>query len=157
MEIESNSFSKQPSSDAIINFPTGIPGFEDQTQFQLFRQEDNEIVFLLQSLDNEDIAFSVAHPSHFNISYNFVLTDEEQEQLKIQSIDDLLLLLILHKDENSDVTGQPTIKGSIQSPLLVNTKNRIGIQKTLSVIEQSITLTEKNNEINVSEAKETID
>lgn len=152
MEIESKSFSNQPSSDVVINFPNGIPGFEDQTQFQLFRQEDNEIVFTLQSLNDEDIAFSVTHPSNFNINYNFVLTDEEQTQLQLQSTDDLLLLLMLHADKNPEVSGQPMIKGSIKSPILVNVENRIGIQKTLSVIEQSITLTEKNNEINVSEA-----
>jgi flagellar assembly factor FliW len=158
MEIESKSFSKQqPSSDIVINFPAGIPGFEDQTQFQIFRQEGNEIIFLLQSLSNEDIAFSVAHPSHFNINYHFVLTDDEQSQLQLQSIDDLLILLILHRDENSDVAEQPMIKGSIKSPLLINTENRTGIQKTFSAIEQSITLTEKNNEINVSEAKENLD
>jgi len=57
-------------------------------------------------------------------------------------------LLILHKDETSN---QPTIKGSIRSPLLINTKRRIGIQKLLATVEQSITLTEKHNEIEVSE------
>lgn len=151
MEIESKSFNKQPSTDTIINFPNGIPGFEDQTQFQLFHQEGNKIVFVLQSLDNTSLVFPVAHPSHFNINYQFILSDEEQAQLQIQSTEDLLLLLLLHKDENSPPSDPPMIKGSIKSPLLINIKNKIGIQKTLSAIEQSITVTEKSSEINVAE------
>jgi len=153
MEIESKAFSSQQlDPHLIINFPKGIPGFEEQTQFQLFQLEDSEIVYSLQSLANKNTAFSVALPSLFNINYHFVLTDEEEAILDIESIDDLLILLILHRDEGSDTSAQPTIKGSIKSPLLINTKTRIGLQKTLVAIEQSITLTEKNSEIEVSEA-----
>jgi len=152
MEIKSKSFSSQHlDSNSVINFPNGIPGFEDQTQYQLFELDDNEIIFSLQSLSSEEIAFSVALPSHFNINYNFVLTDQEEATLQIESIDDLLILLILHKGEGDNGSNQPTIKGSIKSPLLINTKKRIGIQKLLTAVEQSITLTEKHNEIEVSE------
>ena len=152
MEIKSKTFSEQNiDSEVIISFPDGIPGFEDQTQFQLFQQEDSEIVYLLQSLTNEDVAFSVAQPIHFNINYNFILTDAEEATLEIESVDDLLILLILHKEDKSDAPGLPTIKGSIKSPLIINTKKRIGIQKPLATVEQSITLTEKHNEIEVSE------
>jgi len=149
MEIKSKAFgTQQPDSNSSITFPNGIPGFEDETEFQLFHLDDNKIVYSLQSLSNENIAFSVAHPAHFYINYNFLLTDEEEGVLEIDSIDDLLILLILHKDETSN---QQTIKGSIRSPLLINTKRRIGIQKLLATVEQSITLTEKHNEIEVSE------
>jgi len=152
MEIKSKTFSeKKIASETIINFPDGIPGFEDQTQFQLFQQADSEIVYLLQSIINKDIAFSVARPIHFNINYHFVLTDAEEATLEIESIGDLLILLILHKNDDIDAPGLPTIKGSIKSPLLINTKKRIGIQKALSTVEQSITLTEKHSEIEVSE------
>jgi len=152
MEIKSKSFSsQQPDSNSIITFPLGIPGFEEQTQFQLFQVADSEIVFTLQSLTDENIAFSVALPSNFNINYSFVISDEEEKALEIESLDDLLILLILHKDEDSGTPNNPTIKGSIKSPILINTKNRIGLQKSLTEIEQSITLTEKVNEIEVTE------
>jgi len=152
MEIKSKAFGEQQiNSDTIISFPKGIPGFEDQTQFQLFHQEDNTIVFLLQSTTDENIAFSVAHPSNFNINYQFLLTDEEVSTLDMQPTDELLILLILHKDENSSEPNLPTVKGSIKSPLLINIEKRIGIQKTMAKVEQSITYTEKNNEIEVTE------
>ena len=152
MEIKSKTFSEQNiDSESIINFPDGIPGFEDQTKYQLFQQEDSKVVYLLQSMTNEDVAFSVAQPIHFNINYHFMLTDAEETTLGIESINDLLILLILHRDDGSETPGVPTIKGSLKSPLLINTKNRIGIQKALATVEQSITLTEKHNEIEVSE------
>jgi flagellar assembly factor FliW len=71
--------------------------------------------------------------------------------LQLQNSDDLLILILLHKDDDGD-SGKPTIKGSIKSPLVINTEKRIGFQKLLITIEQSITLTEKNSQIDVSEA-----
>lgn len=152
MEIQSKLLGNQEiNPDTIITFPRGIPGFEDKTHFKLFHQEGSEIVYWLQSLDDLDLYFSVAHPLHFNINYNFTLTDEEQELLQVEKGEDLLILILLHKDDEQE-EGKPTIKGSIKSPLLINSQKRIGYQKVLAVIEQSITLTEKNSEIAVSEA-----
>jgi len=152
MEIQSKQLgAQQVNSDTIITFPRGIPGFEDQTRFRLYQQEGSQIVYWLQSVDNEDLVFSVAHPSHFNINYSFVLTDDEEQLLQLTNIDDLVILIMLHKDDEGG-SGKPTIKGSIKSPLLINSEKRIGIQKVLVTIEQSITLTEKISEIDVSEA-----
>lgn len=152
MEIQSKLLgNQQVNPDTILIFPQGIPGFEDQTRFKLFHQEGSEIVYWLQAVDSDDLTLSVAQPSHFNINYSFVLTDEEEQLLQLASVDDLLILIMLHKqDENN--TGKPTIKGSIKSPLVINSVKRIGLQKVLGAIEQSITLTEKVSEIDVLEA-----
>jgi flagellar assembly factor FliW len=152
MEIQSKLLGNQQiNPETILTFPQGLPGFEDQTRFKLFHQEGSEIVFWLQAIDNAELVFSVAHPLHFNINYNFTLTDAEEALLELSSSDELLILILLHKDD-SDGSGKPTIKGSIKSPILINTEKRIGFQKVLVTIEQSITLTEKTSEIDVSEA-----
>ncbi|WP_432743694.1 flagellar assembly protein FliW [Methylobacter sp. G7] len=145
MEITSSFLGKQfIDSNTIINFPNGIPGFEDQTRFKLFHQEgDNPLIFWLQSLDDESLTLSVAQPSIFNINYNFELNDAEEAILGIEDIADTLILIILHKDE----TDQPTIKGAIKSPLVINCTKRIGLQKVLGQVDQSITLTETSNEL----------
>ncbi|MGR9014292.1 MAG: flagellar assembly protein FliW [Gammaproteobacteria bacterium] len=150
MEIKSSFFGEQSiDPNTIISFPNGIPGFEDQTRFKLFHQEgDNPLIFWLQSLDDESLTFSVAQPSIFNINYNFVLNDTEEATLGIEGAADPLVLIILHKDE----TEQPTIKGAIKAPLVINCTKRIGLQKMLVQVDQSITLTETSNEINVSES-----
>lgn len=152
MEIKSKLLGNQEiNPDSIITFPRGLPGFEDQTRFNLFREEDSEIVYWLQAVDNDELTLSVAHPFYFNINYSFILTDEEEKLLQVKSADELLILILLAKDDKQG-GGKPTIKGSIKSPLLINSEKRIGYQKVLVEIEQSITVTEKVSEINVSEA-----
>lgn len=153
MKIKSKFLGEQRvDPDTIIFFPKGIPGFEDQTRFKLFHQEDNPIIFWLQSVDDEDLTFSAANPVDFNINYSFILTDEEQALLELGSPDELAVLILLRTDENDEESGKPAIKGSIKSPILINVNSRKGIQKVLVQIEQSITLTEKNHEIDFSEA-----
>ena len=61
------------------------------------------------------------------------------------------MLIVLLKEAETN-NGKPTIKGSIKSPLVINCDKRIGLQKVLVNIEQSITLTEKVSEIDVAEA-----
>ncbi len=151
MEIKSKYFGIQSvDPDTIITFPQGVPGFESETRFKLFHQEGSDVVYWLQSVDNEELVFSVAHPGNFNINYHFSLTDEEEKLLVVDNSEDLLLLIILHKNE--DESAQPTIKGSIKSPLVINTKTRLGMQKVLAEVEQSITLTETSSEVNLSES-----
>ncbi len=149
MEIKSSFLGEQSiDPSTIISFPNGIPGFEDQKRFKLFHQEgENPLVFWLQSLDDEALVFSVAESSTFNINYNFTLNDEEEAVLGIENIADTLILIILHKDENA----QLTVKGAIKSPLVINSVKRIGLQKVFAEVEQSITLTENSNEINFTE------
>lgn len=152
MEIKSRFFGDQTiDPSTIISFPNGIPSFEDQTRFKLFHQEGNPVIFWLQSLDDDSLVFSVAQPSIFNINYSFTLTDAEEATLGIKNPADILILIILHKDEDNQGNQKPTIKGSINFPLIINSANRIGLQKVLARVEQSITLTETSNEIDVSE------
>ncbi|MGZ5026148.1 MAG: flagellar assembly protein FliW [Methylobacter sp.] len=148
MEIKSSFFGEQTiDPSTIINFPNGIPGFENQTRFKLFHQEgDNPLIFWLQSLDDEALVFSVAQPSVFNINYDFVLNDEEEAVLGIEDIADTVVLIILHKD-SSDQSG---VKGFIRSPLVINSAKRIGLQKILTDVDQSITLTDAGDELNAS-------
>ncbi len=150
MEIKSSFFGEQTiDPSTIINFPNGIPGFEDQTRFKLFHQEgDNPLIFWLQSLDDETLVFSVAQPSIFNINYDFALSDEEEAILGIEDIADTLVLIILHKD----TSDQSAVKGFVKSPLVINSAKRVGLQKILTQVDQSITLTDVGNEINASES-----
>jgi flagellar assembly factor FliW len=151
MEIKSRFFGDQTiDPSTIISFPNGVPGFEDQTRFKLFHQEGNPVIFWLQSLNDDSLVFSVAQPSVFNINYSFTLTDAEEATLGIKNPADILILIILHKDEDNP-NQNPTIKGSINFPLIINSATRIGLQKVLARVEQSITLTETSNEIDVSE------
>ncbi len=149
MEIKSSLLGEQQvDPDTILIFPQGIPGFEQQTRFKLFHQQGNDVLYWLQALDDADLTFSVTHPATFNINYQFSLTDEEEKLLDLQENDNLLIMIMLHKEESGE---QPTVKGSIKFPLIINERSRFGIQKALLEPEQSITLADKNSEIHITE------
>ncbi len=151
MEIKTRFFGNQSiDPDSIITFPEGIPGFEELKRYKLFHQEGSEKIYWLQSVDDESLSFSVTQPGYFKTNYRFVLTDDEQATLKADDAANLTFLILLHQEESSS-DQQPTVKGSINSPLVINAKSRIGIQKNLRNAEQSIILSEENNQIDVSE------
>jgi flagellar assembly factor FliW len=151
MEIRTRLFGEQIiDPDTIITFPNGIPGFEDKHSYKLFAQEGSEVTFWLQSLDDEELGFSVADPIHFKINYLFELSDEEEQLLHLDDMNDLMLLLILQKNKNSN--EQPVIKSTLNEPLVINTKSRLAMQKIMPHYEQSITLIQQAPEINVTEA-----
>lgn len=151
MEIRTSLFGAQIiDPETVITFPQGIPGFEDKTTYKLFKEEENEIIFWLQSVDDADLGFSVADPAEFNINYLFTLSDEEEQLLQLSDVNDLAFLLILQKNEN--IGDKPMIKGTLTSPLVINTRTRLAIQKIIPRIEQSITLIEQSPEIQVIEA-----
>ena len=152
MEITSKRFGKQSiDSNSIITFPGGLPGFEHNTRYKFFHQEGSNIIYWLQSLDDEDIIFSVALPTSFNLNYRFLLTDDDEAMLQLDNVDDLILLIMLHQSEEGQTQRQPVIKGSLKAPLIINVKTRRGLQKVLPEIEQTITLVESNNEIEITE------
>ncbi|MGR9053750.1 MAG: hypothetical protein ACU84J_13980 [Gammaproteobacteria bacterium] len=72
--------------------------------------------------------------------------------LQLDHVDDLLILILLHTDNGAE-PHKPTIKGSIKSPLLINSARKLGMQKCLGPVEQSITLTETRNTIELEETR----
>ena len=69
MQIKSPLFgSAEISEDKIIEFPKGLPGFDHCRRFTLLHEEGREAhVFLLQSVDEPDVAFSVTAPERLGL------------------------------------------------------------------------------------------
>jgi flagellar assembly factor FliW len=125
----------------VITFDNGLLGFEDSKRFKLLHKESDDksapVVFWLQSVDRPDISFSVADPAAFGFSYNFSLTDAEAAALGDGSPDDVLVLVLLFKDET---TGG--VSSNVKSPLVINTKTLKGLQKILVTVEPTLTIVE---------------
>lgn len=131
-----------------IQFPHGLPGFEECKQFKLFHQDGSDpVVYWLQSLDQPDVMFSVADPTVFGINFDFILTDEEESLIGPTSPEDILLLILLYRDENADEQGAASVKGSFKSPLVINVKTLKGLQKVLGDIDPTITVRERSSSI----------
>ncbi|GAB6107652.1 flagellar assembly protein FliW [Fusibacter bizertensis] len=119
----------------VITFPQGIPGFEEQRTFIIIPSGDVEFPFnTLHSTENESLAFIVTDPFLFVENYDFELSQNDADLLKISGEDDLedvLALSIVTIPENVENT---TI--NIMAPLMINNKEKIGKQILLNEYDE---------------------
>ncbi|MBS0344878.1 MAG: flagellar assembly protein FliW [Proteobacteria bacterium] len=126
------------SSDRIIEFPNGLPGFETARQFTLLHPEGNDApnIFVLQGVDNPEVTFTVTTPDVLGLNYEFALTDDEIAALQLGNPDDVSVLLIVRNNDADTAAPQVNVMG----PLVVNTASRRAIQKIIGRVDTSVTL-----------------
>jgi len=136
METQTSNLGTQTvDADDIINFPTGLIGFEEQTQFKLFHEESNEpTVHWLQSITDNDFSISVVSPTAFGLEYEIILTDEDEALLKLDDINDIQVVLAVYKQDEKTDTNDSDFKAVIRAPIIINTKENIGLQKHLEQV-----------------------
>lgn len=110
----------------IIKFPNGIPGFEDKKEFVILPLEKDSPFAILQSIKQQEIGFVIALPFIFKDDYVFDLMEEDKEELKLKSSEDLITYSIVTLKEpfNSSTLN-------LQAPLLINHKQKIAKQLVL--------------------------
>jgi len=145
MKFHSTQFGTQEiDPESILTFPKGMPGFENCTRYKLFHEDKEQpVVHWLQSIDDPNIAFSVVDPAVFGLNYEFVLSDEEERLLKMESVDDIAVFLIAYKQQ-PDADSKANINANINGPIVLNIRTRIGMQKVLVGLQADITLKSKN-------------
>ena len=137
MKVESPRFgSLDVDSSKLIQFPAGLPGFEECKQFTFLEvgELQAQALGVLQSIDRPDVAFSVGQPDMFGLHYEFALSDDEEKLLQASRAEDLTVLLILRREDE-----QP-LKANLMAPLVINTVSRIGFQKVIARIGCDVTL-----------------
>jgi flagellar assembly factor FliW len=146
MKIESAQFGTfEVAEDKLIEFPAGLPGFEDCKRFALVHEEGADAVELLQSVDDPEVVFALADPASFGIHYEFKLTDDEQAALSLNSPEQALVAVIVRKDEAGE--GSPACAGlraNFMAPLVINVEARRGLQKVINKMECDITMRAKD-------------
>ncbi len=112
----------------IIDFPEGLPGFEDVKKFVLLAgTEENSPFKWLQGVDNTELAFVVIDPKVFKPDYVVDIDDEEVEVLEIKDADKVVILSIVVVPE---VMAEMT--ANLKAPVLINTENNRGKQVVLN-------------------------
>ena len=145
MKIESPAVgSIDISEDRIIEFPAGLPGFEDLHKFAILHEESstNSNVFVLQSMDDQTLAFSITTPDALGVHYDFTLNPEEAKSIELQNPADASVVIIIRKGDN-DEDNTPFgagLRANFMAPLVINTKARKGLQKVISRLGCDITL-----------------
>lgn len=135
MKIESPRFGTleiEPSR--VIDFPHGLPGFEDCRRFTLFHPEgEDPKYFILQSLDDPALAFFIADPARFGFSYEISLSDEETQTLALADPSEMAVAVILTKpDDHGPLTA------NLNAPLVLNLAARRGIQHVFAELQYAV-------------------
>ncbi|TCO76467.1 flagellar assembly protein FliW [Marinisporobacter balticus] len=113
--------------ETIINFPEGIPAFEDFKQYVVIKNPDTENDFhWLQCVDNSDLTFVVVNPFEIKEDYDFEIPDRIVKQLQIEKYEDVMILSIIVIPENVE-----KITANLKAPVIINIHKKIGKQFVL--------------------------
>lgn len=111
----------------ILEFPGGLPGFEDVKRFVLLNMEEKGIYQVLQSIDQPQVALIVTNPYLFLKDYSFDLDGKTLELLEIESPKDVIILSIVTlRTPFSETTV------NLQAPVVVNYNRNKGKQVILN-------------------------
>ena len=132
MQIKSTRFGEfDVPEDLVVQFPEGLPGFEDQKQFAFLPytvDEDNSPFAYMQSVQDPDLTLLLADPFLFFKHFSLDLNDEDAEQLGLTD-----------SEETAGVYGVVAVPEKIDqmtvnlvAPIVVNWKEQKGMQIILN-------------------------
>ncbi len=127
MKISTTRFGDIEVDDSnVITVLGGIIGFEHYYRFVILDFLKDSQFRWLQSLNDPEVAFVICDPWYFFKDYNFELSDENQNELEIESLDDIVAVAI--STIPADIT-KTTL--NLISPIIINLKKMIGKQVIL--------------------------
>jgi len=106
----------------IIEFPSGILGFEDQTRWALLDSTQPPF-YWLQSLRDSKLAFVLIDPTVFRPEFRPELSDSDRESLRLADEPDMLVFAIV-----TIPVEQTRMTANLQGPVILNKRLRIGRQ-----------------------------
>lgn len=111
--------------ERIINFPGGIIGFPDLTQFAMLHDEEDGVASIhwLQSIQEPGFAMPVMDPLIVKENYNPEVDDELLKPLGEIKPDELLVLVTVSVPQ--DLTKMTV---NLKGPIIINAGNRTACQ-----------------------------
>ncbi|MDD2495774.1 MAG: flagellar assembly protein FliW [Tissierellia bacterium] len=114
------------NKEDIINFSYGMYGFEEFKRYIILKDDNEEDVMFLQSLDNSDLSFVLIDPYIIFREYEPILYKEDLSELNVKNELELKFLVIAIIGEN--------VKDSVvnlRSPIAINPKTKLAKQVIL--------------------------
>jgi flagellar assembly factor FliW len=134
MFIETERFGNFDSEDVrIIDFPVGLPGFEEFRKFIILEIPQTKPLYWLQSVENKYIALPVIIPFEFIEDYYIDIRDTELGEFEIQDQNDLLILNVVVVP--GDIKKMTV---NLAAPIIINTKGGKGKQIIIDAAELPI-------------------
>ncbi|MDQ0227139.1 flagellar assembly protein FliW [Metabacillus niabensis] len=118
IEVEQNEF---------IHFEQGIPGFLDEKEFVFLPLDDKGQLLIMQSTKTSELGFVVTNPFEFFKEYEFELSDQDKESLKVEKETDIQVFTILTvKEPFAETTA------NLLAPLVINIATKLAKQVILT-------------------------
>lgn len=132
MNIETKFLGEVPiNEEEILTFENGLPGFPEEKKYILLGLDSDLPIALLQATENKELGFIVAYPYAFKGDYAFDLSEEDKEELKIESESDVAVYTVLTLKESFQ---QSTM--NLLAPVVINKSKKLGKQIILQDSEQ---------------------
>jgi len=129
MKIETTRFGRiEVCEDKVLFFLRGLIGFEDLRRFVVLPLDDNPYFVWLQSAEEPQIAFLLADPFVFFQGYELDIPEGALEKLKITERSQVLVQVI----STIPQTGVADMTANLVGPVIINTKENLGMQVILS-------------------------
>ncbi len=126
MHVQTTRFGAvEVGEDRLLHFPTGLLGFSSYTTFALLQPDEEGVFYWLQSVDSADLAFVITDPSRWCETYEATIRREHMDVLELEEVTDARVFVIVNKYDE-------TLTANLQGPLVVNLRNRRGMQIVLS-------------------------
>jgi flagellar assembly factor FliW len=125
------------ADDAPIDFPAGIPGFEQERRFVLIGQRTLDPLVFLQSLTTPSLCFLALNVRIVSPGYTLRISDEDLLTLGLAGRHqppigpDLACLAVVHFDENE-------ITANLLAPIVIHIPGRRGAQAIQAGSDYSI-------------------
>jgi len=114
----------------LIEFPSGIPGFEELKSFIILEINETKPLYWLQSTQNKHISLPVIIPFELLDDYYIEIRENELEGLHIKDKNDLLILNVVVVPEKL-----PEMTANLAAPIIVNLKDGLGKQLLIDAAE----------------------
>lgn len=126
MKLKTEQFGEIEINPAdIIEFPTGILGFEEYQHYVIIEPQDS-IFHFLQSVDEPWLSFFIMMPELLRPDYQVAVEEKNVKELEFQDASEGRVYVILTvQDKLADMTA------NLQAPLVINCKNRLAKQIVL--------------------------
>ena len=113
--------------EKIVHFAQGIPAFEDEHDFVIIPYDEESPYVFLQSLATPDLAFLMTVPYLFFKDYEFEIDDATEQQLGLESPDDVIVytLLTIPQGRIDDMTA------NLMAPVIINQNTLDALQLVL--------------------------
>lgn len=111
----------QPAATPVVEFPSGIPGFESHRRFVLIASAELSPLGCLKSVDSSDVSFLVIDPRLLSFGYDVTLSELERARLGAGPDEPLLWLVIVTITESNATAN-------LRAPVVINPGKMLGCQ-----------------------------